>query len=106
MVMIDAEVLKNMPLEFRALRRGTREPRATADAAGALLPFEHLLRGFAGNTPGPPIPARAAATHPGVQANLQRSTFRAVIGSSSHRNSVQRLSAIPMSLKAGMLTGF
>jgi hypothetical protein len=43
-VVIDAEVLKKVLLELRALRRGTREPRTTADATRALLPFEESLQ--------------------------------------------------------------
>jgi hypothetical protein len=45
-VVIDAEVLKKMPLELRALRWRTRDPSTSADTTGALLPFEDSIQAF------------------------------------------------------------
>jgi len=44
MIVIDAEVLKNVSLVRRAFRRGTVEPRATTDSARIFLCLKDLLK--------------------------------------------------------------
>jgi len=44
MIVIDAEVLKNVSLVRRAFRRETVEPRATTDSARIFLCLKDLLK--------------------------------------------------------------